>query len=408
MASPARVKRNTDVTEHNERVPLPAQRLMHALKARQCTLLAVGPMSKNCVDATIELAYETPHPLMLIASRRQVDSVAMGGGYAHNWTTEDFAAYVHEHDPERRILLARDHGGPWQNQREVAENLLLEAAMESAKQSYEADIRTGFDILHLDPSIDIHQDRVSQDELLRRLFELYEFCYAKARQYDREIIVEVGTEEQTGQQQSIAELESFLTAINSFCEEKNYPVPFFVVVQTGTKVREMRNVGNLGAPFRERGIIPPEVHIAKLVETCEKHGVHLKEHNTDYLSDDTLSWHPRVGIHAANVAPEFGVAETKHILRLCDEFGLSRIRQEFLTLAYESKKWEKWMLPDTDASIEDKAVIAGHYVLAAPEFAAIREELAAVCKKRGFDVDESIRGSLKHVIRRYMYHFNLI
>ena len=39
----------------------------------------------------------------------------------------------------------------------------------------------------------------------------------------------------------------------------------------------------------------------------------LKEHNADYLSDNALKWHKKFGIHGANVAPEFGVCETKAI-----------------------------------------------------------------------------------------------
>ena len=42
----------------------------------------------------------------------------------------------------------------------------------------------------------------------------------------------------------------------------------------------------------------------------------MKEHNTDYLSNDSLKWHPKLGIHAANVAPEFGVEETKAFIQL--------------------------------------------------------------------------------------------
>jgi hypothetical protein len=40
---------------------------------RRCTLLGVGPMSINCVDAAIELSNEYISPIMLIASRRQLD-----------------------------------------------------------------------------------------------------------------------------------------------------------------------------------------------------------------------------------------------------------------------------------------------------------------------------------------------
>ena len=47
-----------------------------------------------------------------------------------------------------------------------------------------------------------------------------------------------------------------------------------------------------------------------MVETCNKYGIFLKQHNTDYLSNETLKWLPRLGIHAVNVAPEFGYIES--------------------------------------------------------------------------------------------------
>ena len=94
------------------------QRLEKYMENRNCTLLGVGPMSKNCVDASIELAEQYKTPLMLIASRRQIDCEVFGGGYVENWTTKQFADYVVEKDINRNIILARDHGGPWQNELE--------------------------------------------------------------------------------------------------------------------------------------------------------------------------------------------------------------------------------------------------------------------------------------------------
>ena len=64
------------------------QRLNNYRQGRNCTLLGIGPMSKNCVDATIELADQYKTPLMLIASRRQIDSEQFGGGYVENWSTK--------------------------------------------------------------------------------------------------------------------------------------------------------------------------------------------------------------------------------------------------------------------------------------------------------------------------------
>ena len=93
---------------------------LRAFQASQrCTLLGVGPMSVNCVDATIELANQYSVPIMLIASRRQIDSIDFGGGYVNNWDTKSFAEYVRKHDKGKYIVLARDHGGPWQSSVEV-------------------------------------------------------------------------------------------------------------------------------------------------------------------------------------------------------------------------------------------------------------------------------------------------
>ena len=69
-------------------------KLNNFLKKKNCTLLGVGPMSLNCVDAVCDIANIHLIPIMLIASRRQVDSQEIGGGYVNNWTTEDFARYV--------------------------------------------------------------------------------------------------------------------------------------------------------------------------------------------------------------------------------------------------------------------------------------------------------------------------
>src|SRR5664279_1786310 len=84
------------------------QRLTSFLHKKRCTLLGVGPMSVNCVDATLELSNEHEVPILLIASRRQVDSGEFGGGYVNNWTTEEFARYVIDRDKKGKILLARD------------------------------------------------------------------------------------------------------------------------------------------------------------------------------------------------------------------------------------------------------------------------------------------------------------
>jgi tagatose-1,6-bisphosphate aldolase non-catalytic subunit AgaZ/GatZ len=383
------------------------QRLATFLQKRRCTLLGVGPMSMNCVDAAIELANQNEVPLILIASRRQIDSEEFGGGYVNNWTTEQFANYVIDKDKKGKILLARDHGGPWQSAKEQEGRLGLRRAMESAKLSFSADIAAGFQVIHIDPSVDIHgKPRI--DEILDRIYELYEYCWSQAQRYQQEIIFEIGTEEQSGSTNSQEELDYTLNSLKKFCKEQNLPAPTFVVIQSGTRVMETRNVGSFDSPVRVANEIPAEIQIPKMIEICNGHGIFMKEHNTDYLSDEALQWHPRLGIHAANVAPEFGVAETRALIDVLEKNKLHHLSERFLELAYQSNKWEKWMLPESKATSRDKAIIAGHYVFSSEKCVEIKREAAMALARVGISLDLHLKLQVALSIRRYLINFRLI
>lgn len=383
------------------------QRLDTFLKNKRCTLLGVGPMSVNCVDAAIELANQHEIPMMLIASRRQIDSEEFGGGYVNNWTTSQFADYVIDHDKKGKVLLARDHGGPWQNTREKEQGLSLRRAMDSAKSSYLADLEAGFQVLHIDPSVDIH-GQPCVDEVLNRVFELYEYCWSQAQRLGQEVIFEIGTEEQSGSTNSQEELNYTLNAMQQFCNKNRLPQPSFVVIQAGTRVMEKRNVGSFDSPIRVAEEIPAEIQLPKMIEICNRYGIFMKEHNTDYVSDEALQWHPRLGIHAANVAPEFGVAETVALLDVMEKQGCGAQADDFLRLSYDSRKWDKWMLKDTAASDRDRAVIAGHYVFATPECQEIKATAASVLRRKGIELEEYLKQQVKQSILRYLTNFRLV
>ena len=383
------------------------QRLNSFLLKKRCTLLGVGPMSLNCVDAAIELANEHEAPLILIASRRQIDSEEFGGGYVNNWTTQEFANYVIDNDLKGKILLARDHGGPWQSTREVNENLSLRRAMDSAKLSYLRDLEAGFQVLHIDPSVDIHSSP-NIDEILERVFDLYDYCWTHAQRLDREVIFEVGTEEQSGSTNTQEELDYTLNKLLIFCKKNNIPQPSFVVIQTGTRVIETRNVGTFDTPLRVANELPAEIQVPKMIEICNRYGIMMKEHNTDYLSDEALQWHPRLGIHAANVAPEFGVAETLAMVDLLEKNNLNKLADDFLRISYDSKKWEKWMLDDTKASDRDKSIISGHYVFSNPECVEIKSKARKDLAKKQIDLDFYLKNEVKKSIFRYMKNFRIV
>lgn len=383
------------------------QRLQSFIQKRRCTLLGVGPMSVNCIDATIELANEHEVPILMIASRRQIDSAEFGGGYVNNWTTEDFARYVTDKDKKGKILLARDHGGPWQSIKEKEEKLGLRRAMDSARSSYSADIAAGFQVLHIDPSVDIHGSP-DVDEVLDRVFDLYEFCWSQAQQARQEIIFEVGTEEQSGSTNSQEELDYTLNAIKKFCTQNKIPQPTFVVIQCGTRVMEMRNVGSFDSPIRVANEIPAEIQLPKMIEICNRHGIFMKEHNTDYLSDEGLQWHPRLGIHAANVAPEFGVAETTALVNVLETNGLAKLAERFLKISYDSNKWDKWMLKNTTATDRDRSLIAGHYVFSKPDVKELKMEAAKELERKGIHLEGHLKQQVKQSILRYLRNFRVV
>ena len=129
----------------------------------------------------------------------------------------------------------------------------------------------------------------------------------------------------------------------------------------------------------------------------------MKEHNTDYLSTESLKWQPRLGIHAANVAPEFGVAETRAFVSILQKNGCISLLDEFIKISYDSKKWKKWMLEDTAADDFDRAIIAGHYVFATDQCIALKTE----AKSKINGLDDYLKNAVKESIFRYINAFNL-
>ena len=77
-----------------------------------------------------------------------------------------------------------------------------------------------FKIIHIDASINLQSNNKIHDAL-ERTYELYEFCYAQAKKLKKDILIEVGTEEQTGTTNTFEEIEFFLSKLVSFCKLKN-------------------------------------------------------------------------------------------------------------------------------------------------------------------------------------------
>ena len=66
--------------------------------------------------------------------------------------------------------------------------------------------------------------------------------------------------------------------------------------------------------------------------------------------------------HAINIAPEFGVIESKCIYDTLKKNNLKTLLNDFIEISYNSKKWQKWMRKESETNKTDKAIISGHYV----------------------------------------------
>lgn len=363
------------------------------------TLVGLGPMSKNCVDVVLELDHVTSHPLMLVTSRRQIDCKEFGGGYVNHWSTEEFAKYVL--NKNQRVILCRDHGGPWQTDTETFEDLSVHEAMRRTKVSLEQDILSGFRLLHLDPISS--QTPISHDDYILRTLELYEHCIHFAKKHHRQIGFEIGFEE-NDEPLSFEETEYLMGGIIDECEKQKWTRPSYFVFHIGTRVRNMKNVG-----LFESQLIPsraPEVIVPEYLKLCERFSVQMKIHNADYLSGDALSWFPRLGIHAANIAPELGTTETIAFLELLK--STPYLREKFLEMSFDSRKWVKWLTPDGNLSSYDKAVIAGHYLFSTPVFKELKQELSRLINLTTDEIDSYLQNKIKNTISRILKNLNLI
>ena len=389
-------------------------------EGQRFTHLGIGPMSRNLLRASLELAKEKDFPLILIASRNQVDSYDLGGGYVCSFDQANFVnttkAIADEIGFNGLCYFCRDHGGPWQRDKERNDALPTDEAMEIAKKSYIDDMVNGFDLLHIDPTKDPHcKGVVPLDVVLDRTIELIKHVEEVRRERNLpEMAYEVGTEETMGGLISSEAYEGFIQKLLVRLEELNLPKPLFIVGQTGTLTRLTTNVGQYDTKTAKN-----------LSDIAKSYGLELKEHNGDYLNNRILLEHPAIGLGAMNVAPEFGLVETEAYLDLCvieDKFiaeeNRSNAKAVIAKYALSGQRWRKWMIGDNrtapveviaqDAElVQTITEMCGHYTLEEAEVKEAIAKLYANMKSLGLDPEFYVIKKIKDSIDRYIYCFNL-
>lgn len=378
--------------------------LLDVMVAKRVTALGAGPMSLHSINAIIELANQYQKYVFMIPSRRQIDCELLGGGYVNNFSTEKFVEYVRARDLGGFVKLARDHSGPWQLNPTNASGKKMshEEAIDEVKTSLEVDVSLGFDLIHIDPSPGL-ENGLDQDAVNLDVLELLGFCQSID---GGRVEYEIGADEQSSLPNPVATSEEDFLSMVQQIDGMGLRRPIFYVLQTGTKVKETRNVGSFDARLPVQNAIPAAAQVPRMVQMCNRNNVYLKEHNADYLSQTALEWHRRFGIHAANVAPEFGVVETRALLTIAESLNASWFIDSLSEVTISSEKWEKWLVKDSKASERDKVVIGGHYHFMNDVVRDSRERLMSEFRrKNGIDGEELVFEQVKDSIRRYLLAF---
>ena len=171
---------------------------------------------------------------------------------------------------------------------------------------------------------------------------------------------------------------------------------------------QKRNIGSFASEVRIKNEIPIEIQLIKSLELCKKYGIFMKEHNADFLDENSLSWHPKLGIHAANVAPEFAITETKALLDLLNYYKLSKIKKEFINISVRSNKWKKWTLKGSKLSDLDKTLLCGHYNFSKKNFKILKEDLNNFLKGKKRDLNFHLKTKIEINILKYLKNFRVI
>lgn len=322
----------------------------------------IGPMSSETIEAAFRYSNYHRKELMLIPSKNQID---YNGGYVNGWTTKDFVKHVRELKniySNSSIKICRDHCGPGFN---GINNL------KDVYKTIKSDIENGFDLIH----IDFCHLKGSKDIQLKESKKAIQYALT----LNPNILFEIGTDENAGINYGLPNIPEIEIEIDFFKDICN---PEFYVVQSGSLVKEINQVGNFNLNFIK--------HINQLAKTK---GIKIKEHNSDYLDTDSLSLRKGI-VDAMNVAPQFGVVQTLTVLGECLTYGINTT--DFLNESYKSNKWKKWLFKNKPNNKMLCSIISGHYVFNSKSYKNIIAKL-----NEHEDIKETIINKLMEIIHLY-------
>jgi tagatose-1,6-bisphosphate aldolase non-catalytic subunit AgaZ/GatZ len=290
--------------------------------------LGVGPMSPEVVEICLEYSKVYDFPIMIIASRNQVDT---NSGYS--FTTKNLVDFIKSninYDPQR-IMICRDHCGPYYG--DIDNELSVEDALKNCINTIESDIMNGFNLIHVDIS------RVSKEEKYTMAHQLINHIL----KLKPDMMLEFGSEDNL----SVEENNNQIHYDVEF--SRLYPNNIkFVVGRTGSLTKH-NQVGHFDVTDN-----------IKLAEVIHKNGFLFKEHNADYLTKQDIDLRKQAGVDSLNIAPQLGVIHTNVLTTLGKEF--ENEFNIFKKYVLEQEVWKKWITSEVTDD-KTKLLVSGHYFL---------------------------------------------
>jgi tagatose-1,6-bisphosphate aldolase non-catalytic subunit AgaZ/GatZ len=287
--------------------------------------------------------------------------------------------------------------------------------MSAVKKSFEAAIEAGYDLLHVDPTVDITLPKgnvIPIDSVADRTTELIVHAESFRRKggFPR-IAYEVGTEEVHGGLADLSVFRRFLDRLKAGLQKEGLADvwPCFIVGKVGTDLHTTT--------------FDPSV-AAQLVEIAAKYGSKIKGHYSDNVSNPED--YPASGMGAANIGPEFTEMEYEALCELEDlqkelfEKGLiarfEPLKKTLQEAVVRSGRWKKWLHdgenPDDFNSISAERRdwlirTCCRYIWEDPEVVSKRSALYQNLALQGIEAQGIVESKIESAMDRYYYKFNL-
>ncbi|MDR1203185.1 MAG: class II D-tagatose-bisphosphate aldolase, non-catalytic subunit [Tannerellaceae bacterium] len=380
------------------------------------TLFAVCPNSLSVIKASFRAAKRNNAPIKFAATLNQIDSDKGYVGITQREFTKILADEARSVNFNGPYIVAIDHGGPWLKDKQLQERWDLEKAMDGVKKSFEDAIEAGYDLIHVDPTVDIFVpagEVIDIKVVAQRTVELIKHNENFRRQHNYpDISYEVGTEEVHGGLADENTFDTFIDLLKTGLEKRGLSDvwPCFIVGKVGTDLHTTT--------------FDKEV-ATSLTQKVRKFDSYIKGHYTDGVVNPED--YPICGIGAANVGPEFTISEYDALIELeqieralfeKDQIAIfSNMKQTLWKLVIESNRWKKWLQPDETGipfehiSTERKEWLIKtgcRYIWQHPEALVVRYRLYENLNRNGIDAEEVVLSRIEHDMDKYFYAFNLV